>query len=143
MYIYVVRAGDTLERISRISGVSEEAIAYVNQIFYPYNLAVGQALLLTAEPTGGAAAEFSSGPERGANGRIWNMEAGAAERLRISVYQSLDSGTDAAVSDLPQCIFLWIYCRRHAGAAGGRRYAHDQSGESAEDEACSHPGTVG
>lgn len=70
MYIYVVRAGDTLERISRISGVSEEAIAYVNQIFYPYNLAVGQALLLTAEPTGGAAAEFSSGPERGANGRI-------------------------------------------------------------------------
>lgn len=50
MNIYVVRAGDTLASIAAAFGLLPEDIIYLNQLAYPYGLALGQALLLpTAE----------------------------------------------------------------------------------------------
>lgn len=46
MQIYVVKEGDTLDRIADIFSVDAEEVAYANQILYPYRLAVGQALLI-------------------------------------------------------------------------------------------------
>ncbi len=46
MEIYVVREGDTVDSIAAANNVSVGAILYNNQIEYPYELAVGQALLL-------------------------------------------------------------------------------------------------
>ncbi|MBR1852355.1 MAG: LysM peptidoglycan-binding domain-containing protein [Lachnospiraceae bacterium] len=47
MRIYVVQRGDTLNEIAAESGVSVSQIALDNQLIYPYELAVGQALLLS------------------------------------------------------------------------------------------------
>lgn len=52
MYIYVVRAGDTVDAIAKQYGVSVSSILYNNQIPAPYRLAVGQALLLGARNEG-------------------------------------------------------------------------------------------
>lgn len=46
MEIYVVQQGDSVERISRIQNVRAEEVIYINQLVYPYTLAVGQALLI-------------------------------------------------------------------------------------------------
>lgn len=46
MQIYVVKSGDSLDSIGAGYGVAAEEIAYANQVFYPYRLAVGQALLI-------------------------------------------------------------------------------------------------
>ena len=48
MEIYVVQQGDSVERISRVQNVRAEEIIYINQLVYPYTLAVGQALLIPA-----------------------------------------------------------------------------------------------
>lgn len=47
MQIYVVARNDTVDLIAERFGVSVETLTYVNQISYPYRLAVGQALLIT------------------------------------------------------------------------------------------------
>ena len=47
MTIYTVSPGDTIDSIALSHNISPERIAYVNQIPYPYSLAVGQSLLLT------------------------------------------------------------------------------------------------
>lgn len=49
MQIYVVKAGDTLDSIAAGFGIAAQEIAYANQIFYPYRLAIGQALLIPEE----------------------------------------------------------------------------------------------
>ena len=46
MEIYVVRPGDTVDKIAAATGADPEALLTVNQLEYPYRLAVGQALLL-------------------------------------------------------------------------------------------------
>ena len=46
MQIYVVKSGDSLDSIAAGFGIAAAEIAYANQIFYPYALAVGQALLI-------------------------------------------------------------------------------------------------
>ncbi len=46
MNIYVVQAGDTVQSIGGAFGLSPEEIIYLNQLAYPYGLALGQALLL-------------------------------------------------------------------------------------------------
>ena len=46
MQIYVVKSGDSLDSIAAGFGIGAEEIAYANQIFYPYALAIGQALLI-------------------------------------------------------------------------------------------------
>lgn len=46
MVIYIVQPGDTVSSIARDTGTAAELIMYINQITYPYLLAVGQALLL-------------------------------------------------------------------------------------------------
>ena len=46
MEIYVVRPGDTVDQIAREEGADVNSIISINQIEYPYRLAVGQALLL-------------------------------------------------------------------------------------------------
>ncbi|MCM1308983.1 MAG: glycosyl hydrolase family 18 protein [Butyrivibrio sp.] len=46
MTIYTVQAGDSVDSIAAAYGVSADSVIYVNQIPYPYRLAVGQSLLL-------------------------------------------------------------------------------------------------
>lgn len=46
MEIYVVERGDTVDTIALQEGISPESVIYANQLVYPYELAVGQALLL-------------------------------------------------------------------------------------------------
>ena len=48
MEIYVVKSGDTVDSIAASYGISVSSIIYNNQLVYPYPLAVGQALLLSA-----------------------------------------------------------------------------------------------
>lgn len=48
MEIYVVNPGDTVDSIAAANGVPVDTILYNNQLEYPYELAVGQALLLSA-----------------------------------------------------------------------------------------------
>lgn len=48
MEIYVVRPGDTVDSIARQTGAPVDSLLYMNQIPYPYRLAVGQALLLSS-----------------------------------------------------------------------------------------------
>ena len=48
-YIYIVQYGDTLDQIAEQYGVSAQQISYVNQIPYPYRLAVGQSILIPVE----------------------------------------------------------------------------------------------
>lgn len=52
MIIYVVRPGDTIDSIASSYGIGTDSIIYNNQLSYPYRLAVGQALLLTADEDG-------------------------------------------------------------------------------------------
>lgn len=46
MEIYVVQLGDTIDAIAERYGVTVESLSYINQIPYPYALAVGQAILI-------------------------------------------------------------------------------------------------
>ncbi len=46
MEIYVVSAGDNIDAIAAVTGVDVNRIIYDNQLIYPYELAVGQALLI-------------------------------------------------------------------------------------------------
>lgn len=46
MEIYVVKPGDTVNAISNLYGVSQGTLIYDNQLIPPYQLAVGQALLV-------------------------------------------------------------------------------------------------
>lgn len=46
MQIYVVKQGDTVDAIAADAGISVEDLVYINQVEYPYRLAVGQALLI-------------------------------------------------------------------------------------------------
>lgn len=50
MQIYVVKPQDTVSSIAASFGISADSIIDVNQIPYPYGLAVGQALLLNTGP---------------------------------------------------------------------------------------------
>lgn len=48
MLIYTVQSGDNIDSIASAYGISTDSIIYNNQLIYPYRLAIGQALLLTA-----------------------------------------------------------------------------------------------
>ena len=49
MEIYIVVAGDTIELIAQKTESDVETLIYVNQLVYPYSLAIGQALLIPGE----------------------------------------------------------------------------------------------
>lgn len=49
MLIYIVQPGDSLDSIADLYHITPDSIAYNNQISPPYPLAVGQALLLSAQ----------------------------------------------------------------------------------------------
>ncbi len=49
MLIYIVKPGDDIDSIASRFGVPTDRVIYVNQLDYPYRLAVGQALLITFE----------------------------------------------------------------------------------------------
>lgn len=49
MSIYIVQAGDTIDRIAGYYGTSVPEISYANQIPYPYALAVGEALFIPVD----------------------------------------------------------------------------------------------
>ena len=68
MNIYIVKPGDTVSGIAQASGISEEEIVYINQIAYPYLLAVGQALLLPGRSGGEAEAEAGGSENAGETG---------------------------------------------------------------------------
>ena len=60
MEIYVVSQGDTVDSIAEEFNVTVERLTSVNQIVYPYRLAVGQALLILNEgETGGTGKEIN------------------------------------------------------------------------------------
>lgn len=46
MEIYIVKEGDTIDAIAGRYAVTAETLSYVNQIPYPYALAIGQAILI-------------------------------------------------------------------------------------------------
>lgn len=46
MEIYVVRQGDSVDSIAEKTGVDTARLIYDNQLIYPYELAIGQALLI-------------------------------------------------------------------------------------------------
>lgn len=46
MEVYVVQPGDTIDRIASYYGMDSAGVIYDNQLIYPYELAVGQALLI-------------------------------------------------------------------------------------------------
>jgi spore germination protein len=48
MEIYVVQPGDTVDSIAESYGIPVSSVIYNNQLVYPYPLALGQALLLSA-----------------------------------------------------------------------------------------------
>ncbi len=48
MQIYVVQPGDNVDMIAEETGISVERLVTDNQLIYPYELAVGQALLIAA-----------------------------------------------------------------------------------------------
>ena len=50
MQIYVVVPGDNVDEISTRYGVPSESLIYANQLVYPYQLAIGQALLIPDAP---------------------------------------------------------------------------------------------
>lgn len=52
MEIYVVKSGDTVDSIAAANGVPVDTVIYNNQLEYPYELAIGQALLLSTEESG-------------------------------------------------------------------------------------------
>lgn len=59
MEIYIVVQGDTVNGIASRFGITAERLTAVNQISYPYRLAVGQALLILPEgETGGSRKEI-------------------------------------------------------------------------------------
>lgn len=60
MSIYVVQPGDTIDEISVITQVSVQRLIEDNQITYPYELAVGQALLVNDGSVSGAGKEIVS-----------------------------------------------------------------------------------
>ena len=47
MEIYVVRPGDSVDSIAQALNANVEQIIYDNQLEYPYELAIGQALLVS------------------------------------------------------------------------------------------------
>lgn len=49
MTIYLVKPGDTIDKISESYGVSVEELSYANQIPAPYSLAIGQAILIPGQ----------------------------------------------------------------------------------------------
>lgn len=51
MEIYVVKQGDTVNSIAASLGVGADTIIYDNQLIYPYQLAIGQALLILTGDT--------------------------------------------------------------------------------------------
>ena len=53
MEIYVVKSGDTIDEIANEYNVTSEEISFLNQIPYPYRLAVGQAILIPAGEVSG------------------------------------------------------------------------------------------
>lgn len=59
MLIYVVKSGDTVNSIAAAYGILAEEIIYENQLVPPYNLAVGQALLLSEAMESGAEGEIT------------------------------------------------------------------------------------
>lgn len=64
MDIYVVSRGDNIDRIAADYGVSADSIIYNNQLVYPYELVVGQALLILFPDE----EDFSSKPQIRAGG---------------------------------------------------------------------------
>ncbi len=49
MEIYVVKSGDSVDSIAQASGENVEQIIYDNQLLYPYELAIGQALYINGD----------------------------------------------------------------------------------------------
>ena len=50
MIIYIVKEGDSVDTIAGAFGVSVWTIIEVNQLTYPYPLAIGQSLLILTTP---------------------------------------------------------------------------------------------
>lgn len=101
MEIYVVKSGDTVDRIADEYSVSTESVVQNNQLVYPYPLAVGQALIigefdetqnLRVRDAGGYAYTYIS---------RWVMEQTLPFLNRLFVF-SYGFTTSGAIIDPPQ-----------------------------------------
>lgn len=61
MEIYIVKSGDNIDGIAGMYGVPVERLIYVNQLSYPYALAVGQAILVPLRDVTGGRGLFANG----------------------------------------------------------------------------------
>ncbi|MBQ8597287.1 MAG: LysM peptidoglycan-binding domain-containing protein, partial [Lachnospiraceae bacterium] len=61
MDIYVVKSGDTVNSIAESYGVSVSSVIFTNQLFSPYTLAVGQALLIDTGTVTGSYPAYVNG----------------------------------------------------------------------------------
>lgn len=61
MQIYVVEPGDTIDTIAERFSATVDELSYVNQIPYPYSLAVGQAMLVQTEKVSMDMGRYSKG----------------------------------------------------------------------------------
>ncbi|MBQ3600044.1 MAG: LysM peptidoglycan-binding domain-containing protein [Lachnospiraceae bacterium] len=61
MEIYIVKSGDNIDGIAGMYGVPVERLIYVNQLSYPYALAVGQAILVPLREVTGGRGLFANG----------------------------------------------------------------------------------
>ncbi|MCM1046072.1 MAG: glycosyl hydrolase family 18 protein [Candidatus Gastranaerophilales bacterium] len=64
MEIYVVRAGDSVDSIAALLEVPVSEIIFDNQLVYPYELAVGQALFIGSAGNRNQTAESGAGTQR-------------------------------------------------------------------------------
>lgn len=61
MEIYVVKANDTVNGIAGLFGVNAEEIIFANQLLFPYEITIGQALLIPVGERQPARSIFASG----------------------------------------------------------------------------------
>ena len=91
MQIYVVSPGDTVDTIASAFQVPVASIIFDNQLVYPYQLAVGQSLLL----------QDGAPPQR--------LRSVSVNGYAYPLYQPLGSSGDASIPDRPVHLLLRLY----------------------------------
>ena len=108
MSIYLVKEEDTIDKIAGLYDVSVEEIAYINQIPYPYRLAVGEALLIPDGVSPGVIMTTSS-----AGGFLCGYKpvvlAGSKEPLKIRHAHSYHR---QALTGFSLCLIYWLTRKR-------------------------------
>lgn len=113
--IYVVRAGDTLARISARYGVSIAALVSANGIINPNRIFVGQRLIIPGATSGGTAPAPSPAP---VSGSIYIVQPGDT-LSRIAVRYRTTVAALLAANGLTNPDRIWVGQRLRIGSGGG------------------------